>query len=498
MIKIDCLYPVTIVNPRWRECCIHFDRLCFPGGCYVISPLLRHSLFDKTSVFQFFSFRVNYKSLPDEQLDQYYFLSDEGETEPLFTKVPCGKCDICESKRQNSILQRLLMASQQSKLTAMFVTLTYNDVSLPSDGVNKRDCINFKKRFRTYAERYLGLDSEVVRSIKFAIFPEYGKSDPLLNIIGRPHYHVIIFGCPQFVDDYYENYYKWTRFVRFCWRFSITDCRPTDELNNFDVYQDRYSQIFNITPDYDPLSMGFVNVNFTSDTKALSYVSKYVVKGCDVPEGQNPLFHPLLSVNLGVDFVKDNFDYDEYFRTLKMKYLNIYTGQTCEVSLTSYYLKKIFPSWSQMVSSDFRKHYYSAVSQLQSFVKTPHLVPSLKYCCLGVLEDIYAKFPFMPLFEDAYADVTDKDIIYQCQDAFDNTTLEDFTDDGDLPIYFYFPSLAEDLLYLNSYEVDIGLVNEVQAKRAELFLKFPERNDQSDRALKFQKTINQLKDKVKL
>lgn len=61
-----------------------------------------------------------------------------------------------------------------------FITLTYNDEHLPSDGsLNHRDFQLFMKRFRT---------SISPKRFKFYMCGEYGSKH------GRPHYHALIFG----------------------------------------------------------------------------------------------------------------------------------------------------------------------------------------------------------------------------------------------------------------------------------------------------------------
>lgn len=527
MNSVDCKSPVVVVNPRWNEDVCHFNHLHAGERDILITPYHISRLSDFENVFSLFGLYLDYRNVSDQELDQWYFydgdivevnLDSDGvfeptstvvpgsyECSPLFIKVPCGKCEVCKYKKQLSLVQRLMLASQEAAVVPMFLTLTYNDVAYPPGGVCKDDVVKFKKRFRTYAERFLHFSSETLEHIKFACFSEYGKDTH------RAHYHCLIFGLPRLDDADYNNLLRWTRFIRFCWRFGISDCRDVDAtedkpgLNSFEVYEIKYPQVFMIAGDYDPLSMGYVNVKFTSSSKALAYVSKYCTKGADVPEGCNPLMRPLISQYLGFDFVKKNFNYDEYIKDMKMSYLDVFNNRKSSISLSAYYLNKLFPSWSNLITVDFRRHYYSAVTHLQTLVKTRYLDINLRQLCLHTLDSIFEKFPFMPLFEVAYPDLSDNDLLHECQVATENMVLDLYSykpvledDDFYCPLYFYIPSLADDLIYLENTTIDYDNVLNIIKKRSFLFNKFTERDDIPIRALRYKENLSNLKSRSKL
>lgn len=90
--------------------------------------------------------------------------------------LPCGKCLACKlSKAREWAVRCVLEASQYEE--NCFVTLTYDDAHLPSDGkVHRKDLQDFLKRLRKKHEvRYFGCG-------------EYGSMG------NRPHYHLILFG----------------------------------------------------------------------------------------------------------------------------------------------------------------------------------------------------------------------------------------------------------------------------------------------------------------
>lgn len=97
--------------------------------------------------------------------------------------IPCGQCLGCRLDKANEWAIRCV---HEAKLHThnCFLTLTYNDDSLPSDGSLHRDHLQlFLKRLRRHLSYY---DKDC--KIRFLSCGEYGS----LNM--RPHYHILIFG----------------------------------------------------------------------------------------------------------------------------------------------------------------------------------------------------------------------------------------------------------------------------------------------------------------
>lgn len=102
----------------------------------------------------------------------------DGTTMP----VPCGHCCFCRVARAKEWSIRI-MHEIKFYTDSAFITLTYNDLSLPlSDSVIKNHVVLFIKRLRKEFEQETGL------RIKYFFIGEYG------DIGNRPHYHGIIFG----------------------------------------------------------------------------------------------------------------------------------------------------------------------------------------------------------------------------------------------------------------------------------------------------------------
>lgn len=101
-------------------------------------------------------------------------------------QVPCGRCLACRQNHAKMWALRLRFEMTQHS-DGSFLTLTYDDEHLPSEGLlNYPDVQKFFKRLRK--------DIEPVK-VKFFCVGEYGET------YGRPHYHVILFGL-DFLYDY--------------------------------------------------------------------------------------------------------------------------------------------------------------------------------------------------------------------------------------------------------------------------------------------------------
>ena len=165
---------------------------------------------------------------------------------------PCGKCINCRARSRQEWVFRLRMEYRSSDF-GLFVTLTYNDEKLPPDGVSKRDVQLFLKRLRK------NFDSRVLR---YYICSEYGDHTH------RAHYHGLLF------------------------------------FNGIERTADLYDIITN------SWSNGFVQFGEIEEG-SIVYVTKYCLKGSDVPPGMNENFRLLSKMHggIGVDYIEDQFDY---------------------------------------------------------------------------------------------------------------------------------------------------------------------------------------------
>ena len=104
-----------------------------------------------------------------------------------YMEVPCGQCIGCRIDRSREWALRCVHEAQMHEANS-FVTLTYSDDHLPEDaGLHKDHHQKFLKRLR----KEFGV-------LRYFLCGEYGEK------LGRPHYHVCLFGI-----DFIEDRYPW-------------------------------------------------------------------------------------------------------------------------------------------------------------------------------------------------------------------------------------------------------------------------------------------------
>lgn len=103
--------------------------------------------------------------------------------------MPCGRCQACRVNKTKEWSVRLLHESEYWP-TALFLTLTYNDDSLPEfKSLVKEHLVLFYKRLR----------KQLTSPIRHFSVGEYGDKSE------RPHYHAIIFGLDLDAQELIER-----------------------------------------------------------------------------------------------------------------------------------------------------------------------------------------------------------------------------------------------------------------------------------------------------
>lgn len=139
-------------------------------------------------------------SLPDSRDGINVFCDG---SDPLFVRpstgevsrgfiVPCGKCVNCRRNRSFRWSRRILMESDGVPSDDMcFLTLTYDDEHLPSDGeLHYEHVQKWLKRLR----------KDCPRPLRFFLCGEYG------DLYDRCHWHVILFGYDFFTGSKVAGY----------------------------------------------------------------------------------------------------------------------------------------------------------------------------------------------------------------------------------------------------------------------------------------------------
>jgi len=94
-------------------------------------------------------------------------------------QIPCGQCDSCRMEHARQWTMRCTHEAQMHEQNS-FITLTYNDDNLPSDGSLHHEHFQlFLKRLRKKLQPH---------KIRYYMAGEYGDD------FSRPHFHAIIFG----------------------------------------------------------------------------------------------------------------------------------------------------------------------------------------------------------------------------------------------------------------------------------------------------------------
>lgn len=101
--------------------------------------------------------------------------------------VPCGKCAPCKIRRVNEWVFRIMWEEENNATSSHFITLTYDTAHVPltNNGflsLRKKHLQDFFKRLRKNTR---------IKGIKYYACGEYGSKTT------RPHYHAIVFNCPD-------------------------------------------------------------------------------------------------------------------------------------------------------------------------------------------------------------------------------------------------------------------------------------------------------------
>lgn len=150
----------------------------------------------------------------------------------------CGSCMACRINYTTSWSLRLLYELSTVN-AASFLTLTYNNESLPRDySLNQRDLTLFWKKLRSAFQREY---HEFAPKLRYYAVGEYGDKQKIyyspgaIKPHGRPHFHAIVFGLDNYDDRQREIVAK-------CWN----KCEPW----LFDKSRGRESAMQEVTP-YD-------------------------------------------------------------------------------------------------------------------------------------------------------------------------------------------------------------------------------------------------------
>lgn len=431
----QCEKPAIILNPNLK------DLVLLYGNYYLNDKLYKVDLYIKSRYFMEFPYskfsRIK-KHLSFDDIEKYYVIDGNGERQPIFMAVCCGKCPICKDKKAREWSTRAMCESQTSMSVPYFFTLTYNNNTLPRNGVRKGAMQRFMKRLRINVERYCGFKT----NIRYFICAEYGSKTK------RPHYHGIIWNLPplqeRHVDDLIDK--SWSFATSKNYYDSISDEK---DMYGHPVY--KYICYEKKKPQYR-IKFGYTHTSQCTEGR-VRYAMKYMRKESDIPsyvdtstgeiKYQNPIFY-LASRRggLGSSWIESKLEeYRKNPSLLDVKLTDVWSGEQYTGTMPQFFKNKICPTNSLLIKKSIRDTYKLWNYTLNKFHSAInyHYSPNPK---------ILEKYPSLPFHK--------ADIPF---DKFDNSQCDEFTVYENQMQYSrslnnYLILLEDELL---AYEYDVGL-----------------------------------------
>lgn len=340
-----CLTPRIIVNPKYMQRTHDFPLVHLANTCpdffytYDWPYSFNHSRF---------YYRRNY--VTHKNIKDYYAYNMLGETIPVYMECPCGHCQECIKQKESQIIRRCYLEDAASDYRTLFLTLTYDDVHLPCDGVNIPDIQKFFKRLRIRLKREFNYDIP----LRYCLFSEYGSQH------GRPHYHCLIF---NFNTGIFPKFLDFCDFIRDTWQ------------------------------------NGFILVKHLLDSKGIGYVTKYLLKDKFTPRYKNPNFW--LASRSGGGLGSPILRHPSIISALKDPQLRI-TVKVCGDVKTFYLPKYIYDKLFPLASSLYPPKIFSAVKSLCYNLCLLHTVADPDYYSIYLDKHPYI---FPPKLVDRYRPV---------------------------------------------------------------------------------------------
>lgn len=333
MKNLFCQNPTIILNPRLQELvCKHCNYTI--RGEYTEYPPIVMAAWCYDFPYRFFGVRKLGITLDD--LDDCYILDrSTGDLLPIYMAVPCNKCIVCRDKCARDWSVRAMCEAQTSNGYPLFITLTYNDRHLPSDGVRKDHCQSFLKRLRINLNRYLGYDV----NLRYFLCSEYGSKTC------RPHYHVLLYNFPSL-----DTLKRSLSIIERSWSYVVAKEVSKDYSSDYKFY-DIHSKRWRVR-------YGFVHVQMAQGSH-VKYAMKYMRKDAPVPDGSNDVF--FLSSRrrgLGYQWLEEHMEeYRKNPQLYDVQFLDIWSQTYCTFTMPSYFKNILYPTISRVIPKEIRDTY---------------------------------------------------------------------------------------------------------------------------------------------
>lgn len=333
-LQIQCSKPAIILNPHLKDLVLKHDNYYINNRRFTPSS----NWYD---TFPYSKFRAYKKRCTLEDLDNFYIVDNTtGDTIPLFMAVGCGKCELCRAKKAKEWSTRAMCEAQCSISRPFFITLTYNELNIPSEGVVKKHVQNFMKRLRINIERKTLEPS----NIRYFLCAEYGRKT------ARPHYHALIYNVPP------QLYLDFPDIVQRSWSYNVNRFVAANLPDTLDEYGRYVYKHFDGKRWY-----ALYGYTRTSDiTKGrVDYCMKYMKKEAIIPAEKNDVFF-LSSRRGGLGqpwFDKHIQEYREHPQFCNIEINDIWSGETFRGSIPRYFMDKIAPTTSRIIPKEVRDDY---------------------------------------------------------------------------------------------------------------------------------------------
>lgn len=341
-----CLHPVIIRHKLIKEFISKSSHYCLGNGVKLLGHVDKYRLLtDPCYLKKFFSTNWFHSS---NNVDDFYLIdSITAECYPIFQVLSCGKCTVCKYRNTLQWMTRAFAENCTSTTFPLYITLTYNDFSLPPCGLLKEHCQLFMKRLRKRLA-----DDGYTENLRFYLAAEYGGNT------GRPHYHLLLWNFPSM------DYRIMCDYIQDAWSILLTEKQYFEiynhSKNNLYVYTEK-SKKWNLAKRcYDDVilyrqRLGFAYCLYVKEGAA-SYVMKYLRKDPVVPSGcVKPFQLYSRRHGLGSKWLDDNKQfYLDNPDVLDVKMTDPYTHSEHTANLPLYYTNRLYPSRSKLLSKDLR------------------------------------------------------------------------------------------------------------------------------------------------
>ncbi|QCS36430.1 replication initiator protein [Capybara microvirus Cap3_SP_374] len=310
-------------------------------------------------------------------------------------QVACRHCVLCVERQRQDITNRILFETETYG-PPIISTLTYNNQSLPTDGLNYSDVQKLFKVLRQTITRHSAIFTDG-SGFRYFVAGEYG------SITHRAHYHLLLwnFPTPQQCKEWYLKKYNTELRVAY-------DPNPNNKnwyfphLNNEYIIAEKKGRTFPVIESTSYLYQDYFiryhwkrgltlteSMRGANTQSAATYCAKYVNKSASPHPNpnMNPTFYRSSTGNggLGSRYIREYirpYILTQYHITgqvpLEYVYRPTNTTQIIHVPIRGYLLDQCFPTVSQLLPARYIEYYQTVIARSDTLqrLKVKDLAPN--------------------------------------------------------------------------------------------------------------------------